>query len=899
MTATRPFLIKPRERSNAPGQKRIGYRLGSHAQIMRALLDAIGDAERHPLIAELQTSEDDDWTIALLDSFATMADVLTFYQERIAQESYLRTATERGSVRNLARHVDYELRPGKAASVFLSLTLEDAPGAPEAVRLDKDLTVMSVPGPGEQMQTFETAEPLTGWAEWNAIRPRLEREQSLAEIRSKRIARVAGTRGDIRPGERILLISDAGAESLDADFFVQSVDVEGESRTTRITLGEDVEQRWPYEPIRYDLAILSQRRPLLLDGSWVRTNVLTSRYRQANLVAGFAARRQSLRSLRRHLRTLRSRSDTTNVDDASYGLYRFAARASIFGHNAPSSDSGIQEQYTRLWHAILGNGEAAETLPAPGPLAKETEQPSGSKTKLWIFLDGEYPEAVAGSYLVIGDPANGADFEAHEITGNATVSRAKYGIASKVSRIEITRSEDFPATFTVRSTQVYLQSERLTLALVPIDDTLGGSEIELDGPYLELEEGRAVAITGEREDLDGVAASEIRTIERLELNGGFTILTLDRDLVHAFKRDTVTINANVAKATHGEAVELPIGSGDGRKRGQRFRLPDKPLTYIGADTPSGTRAELEVRVDGIAWSEVARLRGKGSESAAYELRQNEDGSTTVQFGDGTHGARLPTGVENVTASFRKGSGLSGQVRENTLTLPGTRPQGLKAVTNPLAARGAADAERIEDARANAPLTVLTFERVVSLRDFEDFARAQTPFAKAHAAWVWAGTKRLVFVTVAGPGGGEFASDSDELRHLKRAFARHGDPHVPVIAMSYRPIFFQCEARLKILPGYPAEDVIAAARAALRTHFAFDRRHFGEPVTRAEVVSVIQETAGVDYADLESLFVDEPANNARLTADVPRSGARFAAGDIPEPAQLLLLDPQPMKLEVLP
>ena len=45
--------------------------------------------------ARLRTRDDDDFTIALLDAWATVADVLTFYQERIANESYLRTATER------------------------------------------------------------------------------------------------------------------------------------------------------------------------------------------------------------------------------------------------------------------------------------------------------------------------------------------------------------------------------------------------------------------------------------------------------------------------------------------------------------------------------------------------------------------------------------------------------------------------------------------------------------------------------------------------------------------------------------------------------------------------------------------------------------------------------------
>ena len=49
--------------------------------------------------------------------------------------------------------------------------------------------------------------------------------------------------------------------------------------------------------------------------------------------------------------------------------------------------------------------------------------------------------------------------------------------------------------------------------------------------------------------------------------------------------------------------------------------------------------------------------------------------------------------------------------------------------------------RCPDARQNAPFTVLTLERVVSLQDYEDFARAYPGIAKALATWTWDGRKR--------------------------------------------------------------------------------------------------------------------------------------------------------------
>ena len=102
-------------------------------------------------------------------------------------------------------------------------------------------------------------------------------------------------------------------------------------------------------------------------------------------------------------------------------------------------------------------------------------------------------------------------------------------------------------------------------------------------------------------------------------------------------------------------------------------------------------------------------------------RRDDDGKTGVQFGDGNTGARLPSGANNVRAKYRKGIGIEGLVKAGQLSMLLSRPLGVKGVTNPLAASGAQDPEQIDDARANAPLRVLTLERVVSLLDYEDFA----------------------------------------------------------------------------------------------------------------------------------------------------------------------------------
>ena len=138
----------------------------------------------------------------------------------------------------------------------------------------------------------------------------------------------------------------------------------------------------------------------------------------------------------------------------------------------------------------------------------------------------------------------------------------------------------------------------------------------------------------------------------------------------------------MAAATHGETVQEVLGSGDGSKPFQKFTLKQPPLTYVGADTTSGTLSTLRVFVNDIEWREVPALYGAEPKDRVFVTRVGDDGKTTVQFGDGLTGARLPTGQENVRATYRRGVGLGGLLKADQLSILMTRPAGVRGVTNP-------------------------------------------------------------------------------------------------------------------------------------------------------------------------------------------------------------------------
>src|SRR5207248_1164434 len=104
--------------------------------------------------------------------------------------------------------------------------------------------------------------------------------------------------------------------------------------------------------------------------------------------------------------------------------------------------------------------------------------------------------------------------------------------------------------------------------------------------------------------------------------------------------------------------------------------------------------------------------------------------TAVRFGDGATAARLPTGRSNVTARYRVGSGLVGRVAATQLRTAIRPLVGVQTVTNPLPAEGGADPEPAGTERVDAPRSVRTLGRAVSLRDIEDLVTESGLVAKS-------------------------------------------------------------------------------------------------------------------------------------------------------------------------
>ena len=415
----------------------------------------------------------------------------------------------------------------------------------------------------------------------------------------------------------------------------------------------------------------------------------------------------------------------------------------------------------------------------------------------------------------------------------------------------------------------------LALSFVPADlsGARAGLQLALTGadPAPAFATAAVITLSSRLLIVPGTGGASIRD---------YLAISLQPETPSLLKAGTSVLLGNVARASHGEQVsDEVLGDGDTSLAFQAFELAKNPLTYLSSAQPGGRESTLRVLVNGVLWTEVPSLFGAGPTDQVYVTHIADDGTVAVEFGDGRSGARLPSGRGNILAAYRQGSGLEGRVAQNTLRTLLDLPVGLKSVSNPSAATGGADPESIEQARENAPTTVRTFGRAVSLRDFEDLVRASGEVAKALATWAWNREARAVHLTVAAQGGAAFAAS--DLSRIQASLDAARDPNHLLFLDNYVPVAIVIAAVVRVRSAYVASRVAQAARNALLSALSFDFLGFGQPLALSEVFAVLQGVEGVASVDIDLFqFKDQSlaflATRGATSDSVQRSLRIFSA-----------------------
>ena len=670
----------PRVVSNAPGLAQIAYRADDFAGLRQAMLrprpgeTAIGSWRPAP----------GDLGLQILEWWAYLGDILTFYNERIANESYLRTATQSGSVANLVALLGYEPAPGIAATGQVA-AIRSAAHPNEPLVIPAGLRLSSVATPGAAAQTFEadSAASFTGVSSVPAT-PAPQTALAVDDAGNPQSVLVSGRVSSVKPGDRLLLAAKQFAGN-DDNWSLVSVDAIGPAAdpgtgavTTTIALSA---AGWGPAPV-----------PAAQGGAATGpgTSAQCTDYRLMRPTAAAA--------LWNNQAAIGGGQVVIAPSGSGLTVQLSAAVRAISPGDMILFDGGAQAPAALA--VVAGVSEVLWAVPYPVlPGASLASPPDIAVTHTQLTLTLAPPDA---AMLLATQEAS--------TLGSVTV---RYGFkdVGQVISVPAPALTGLPATVTVPA------------SYAPPDGGATAFLTGADGTGLLVTVSPAgagqVTLTGA-----GIPPATVTTPLAVPLR-------LLLDLVPVSRGTTV-------------ASEV-LGSGNAALINQSFTLSKSPLTYLAAG--HGAVAALAVYVDGIQWQQVPSFYDQAASARVFVVTRSADQTvTTISFGDGVNGARLTSGTANVVAAYRYGSGAASPPAGRLTTIAQPQPN-LAAIQNPVAVSGGADPQTADDVRASAPASVFTFGRAVSAVDYEVVAAQAPGVSRVAASWSFDGTEQRALVTV--------------------------------------------------------------------------------------------------------------------------------------------------------
>ena len=889
----------------------IAYRVGVYATFL-ASMEAALSGSNVPALAGLRTRSSGDFSIALVDAWSEVLDILTFYTERLANEAYLGTAIEARSVFELARLVGYKPSPGVSASTVLAFTLATATGSPAIVPIAAGTRVQSVPGPGQTPQVFETATALTATIAGNAIPAATSQAWQLNG--SDLSTWIAGTANNIQVGNVLMFIySPGGIPSVTgpaAVVNVTSVTVNSTLGNTFITWDQALPSGFTSGESAVSIYIFRTKAALYgvnapAPGMFASTTLANiPPYNNATFTTlptdwPFASQYQG--------------SDTINLDNSYTGLSPAAS-----GTKAPASQSqwivlnsqatgpayfqiqsvtesnpGLYALSAKTSQLVLSSGYVLNPGMFPGlnsnlndllslfvSLTRSTTAYVQSQLLPLANLpltawseSGAYPLAAGMLAPASGDSILLAGLQPIADNSPIGVSGKRVRIVPQIALTGSGGNGGFAPAGATGALPVSLGQPFLIDAFPPLPDTnfsgnllwtvltVTGQAGTLSVPSSTADFQLQPSVTGDPLTGESVVVAT-SAVNSANTPAATTALTLPATapLARIYDTATLTVNLNAVEASHGETMMEIMGSGDATNPALQFQLKQSPLTYTSAANASGAQSTLQVRVNNVLWTEVPNLLSSAAGDRVFVTRPNSGAGPTVQFGDGIQGSRTQTGVSNIQAKYRKGIGIAGMVAAGQLTQPLDRPQGLQNVTNPSAATGGADPASPADAQRSAPLPTLTLGRVVSLEDYQNFALGFAGISMALATWTWFGNVRGIFLTLAGEGGTQLDATDQVVVNLMQSYQQYGLPNIPVLPVSYQPQNFEIGMQVMVdSPTYDPTIVIPQVWQALTAAFAFGQTAPGQSIAASQIISIAQQITGVVAVQLTAFNLQGDAS----------------------------------------
>jgi len=787
----------PQVVTNPPGLSTIAYRVDDFTGFRRALLQTqLGEnalAGWHPAPGDLG--------LQALEWWAYLADILTFYNERIANEDYLRTAQLPASVSGLVALLGYQPRPGIAATGRLA-ALRSPKNPQEPLVIAEGTQFANVATPGVPVQTYEA---LSGQTFTSAVSstvvipapddavPHVDPDTGAESVL------LAGSVRGIAQGDVLLLLHRewAGADENWAQVTVASaapeVDPYG-TTNTRVTFSAIAWglQTPPPEPTRIFEIEQFMDFTDFFDGYDPHETIIVVDPLRADPPPA---------------------PPEPSPQVANYRLLKPLQAAALWSAGDPTTTGSYGEDLGVRLSAVV----RAFT---PGDPVLFSDASTGGV--VLGLVSGTSEELLTVAYPGAPPPTPPTIPVAHTVL---TLTLPSITDADSLDDLSATSTA---VRYAFRDVGTIIPSPATALGPLPASVTAAVSLPLLDASLAFLTDATGAGFPVSASTDDGTSVTLQATTGTPSSPSPELPLQLLIDLV------PISQGATVASET--------LGTGNGALANQTFSLSKSPLTYLAQ--AAGYVSTLQVSVAGVYWTEVESVYGQAADAQIFTVTQQSDRTSVVRFGDGVQGARLPTGSP-VLATYRYGSGAATPPPGRLTTI--LRPQtNLASVANPVAVAGGADPQDASSIRSAAPASVLAFGRAISAEDYETIA-GQTPGVnRARAYWTWDADSQRAMIKV------YVGDDAAAVGLATSALAGSDDPNRPVSVVGATAIELALSCGLVIAADAVADDVIAVAQASVTSLFSAANMGIGQTLYSSQIEAALMVPGAVAVQGLKLL-----------------------------------------------
>ncbi len=250
------------------------------------------------------------------------------------------------------------------------------------------------------------------------------------------------------------------------------------------------------------------------------------------------------------------------------------------------------------------------------------------------------------------------------------------------------------------------------------------------------------------------------------------------------------------------------------------------------------------------WTVRSDLLSSGPMATDYLVDVEEDGRAYLRFGFGEHG-RLPSPNNKFVATYRIGTGSSGNVRADTLAHIASTDTRILLVRNPLDAQGGTDRESTDDVQLYAPSAIESQLRCVTEEDYSQTMLSFPEVIHAVTQLRWTGSWHTAYVYVQRSGDRPVnGAYRNELARLLKPYCLIGC-EFEICTPLFVPLHFTLDVQLK--RGYDANSVGAKlAQAFSHTHpqdgapgfFYPDNFSFGQTLYASQILATAMNVPGV-------------------------------------------------------